>query len=289
MNDQTALVTVEKPNEDDKLIRMWLMGKSPNTARAYSRTIADFRRNGIPLQGVGLADLQEYVSELQGEDATLALAYNALKSLWTFGTELGYFTVNVAKALKTPKPASELAQRILTETEVIRMIDRETNPRNHALLRLLYHAGLRVTEIVNLRWEHVRETDKGAVLDIQKGKGTKQRYVPISQDMYAELCKLDGRYLGKDRYVFQSRKGKGGTLPMDESQIDRIVLAAAKRAGIDGHVSAHWLRHSNATHAIKNGAPIHVVQQSLGHASILTTQRYLHIDPDNGSSQYLKI
>jgi integrase/recombinase XerD len=72
---------------------------------------------------------------------------------------------------------------------------------------------------------------------------------------------------------------------MDESQVDRIVLAASQHAGIDGHVSAHWLRHS---HALDNGAPVHVVKDTLGHASLVTTSRYAHVKPDPGSSQWIK-
>jgi len=182
----------------------------------------------------------------------------------------------------------ELAKRILSEAEVIRMIDRETDKRNHVLLHLLYHAGLRVSEVVKLKWEDVRETGNGAVLDVL-GKGEKTRYVPISKGMYDELRGLNGAHLGKDRYVFQSRKGKYGVLPMDTRQVERIVLDAAKRAGIDGNVSPHWLRHSNATHAVSNKAPLSVVKESLGHASLVTTSRYLHVEPGEGTSQYLKV
>jgi integrase/recombinase XerD len=152
----------------------------------------------------------------------------------------------------------------------------------------MYHAGLRVSEVVGLQWAHVRETTDGAVLDIF-GKGDEQRYVLISKAMLDELYTLDGRFVGKDRFVFQSRKGKAGTQPMDTRQVDRIVLTAARRAGIQGNVSAHWLRHANASHALDNGAPIHVVQQSLGHASLVTTTRYAHIKPGTGSSQYIKV
>jgi site-specific recombinase XerD len=76
---------------------------------------------------------------------------------------------------------------------------------------------------------------------------------------------------------------------MDTRHVERLVLDAAKRAGIDGNVSPHWLRHSNASHALDNGAPIHVVKDSLGHSSLVTTTRYAHIKPGAGSSQYVKI
>jgi len=289
---QTLDPRVQERDNDDNLIRMWLATKqSEHTRRSYAHVVDSFRQHTDykPLATTTLADLLDYMSAVSGSDATKALATNTLKSLFTFGTELGYFTVNVAKALKAPKQRSELAQRILSEADVIRMIDRTTSHRDHALLRLLYHSGLRVSEIVALKWAHVREVPngEGAVLDVF-GKGSKQRYVLISKSMLDELRTLDGQ-VGSDRYVFQSRKSKSGVFPMDASQVDRIVLEAARRAGIDGNVSPHWLRHSNASHALDNGCPIHIVQQSLGHASLVTTTRYAHVKPGNGSSQYIKI
>ncbi len=278
---------VAKPDDDVKLINMWLYGKSSYTVRNYSQAI-----NGLlthvdkPIRSIGLFDAQEYLNTLDCSAATLALATNAIKSLFTFATELGYTTVNIGKGLKPPKVRSELANRILSEDDVCRMIDLESNPRNHALLRLLYHSGLRVSEIVALKWENIHESKPGAVLDVW-GKGEKQRYVPISQEMYAELLRLSGQ-VSRDRYVFQSRKGKAGTVPMETRQIERIICEAAKYAGISGNVSPHWLRHSNASHALDNGAPIHVVQQSLGHESLVTTTKYTHIKPGAGTGQYLK-
>ncbi len=278
-------------SEDDKYIAMWItLKRSEHTQRAYMHIIDAFRMyTNKPLAHVTLDDLQQYISTVQGSNATIALHTNALKSLFTFCSELypKEFPINYAKPLKAPKPHSKLAQRILSEIDVIRMIDRTENKRDHAMLRLMYHCGLRVSEVVALKWEDIHVTNEGAILDIF-GKGDKQRFVLISQGMYEELCTLDGQ-VGKDRYVFQSRKGKAGTLPIDASQVDRIVATAAKRAGIDGNVSAHWLRHANASHALDNGAPIHVVQQSLGHDSLVTTTKYAHIKPGTGSSQYIKV
>ena len=76
---------------------------------------------------------------------------------------------------------------------------------------------------------------------------------------------------------------------MDRSQIMRIVRAAAKRAGIDTNVSPHWLRHAHASHALDRGCPIHLVQATLGHASVATTSRYLHARPTDSFARYLPV
>jgi site-specific recombinase XerD len=282
-----ALVTVDQ--EDVQLVEAWLHDKATTTQRAYRRFAWNMLTDlGKAVRMLTAMDVQQYAMSLTGEAGKLAYNINALKSLFTYATELGYIPVNLGKLLKPPKVRDKLSQRILSEVDVIRMIDRTENKRDHALLRLLYHAGLRVSEVVGLKWEDVRETSDGAVLDVW-GKGDKQRYVPISKSMYDELRGLVGAHLGSDRYVFQSRKGKAGTQPMDTRQVERIVLDAAKRAGIDGNVSPHWLRHSNATHATRNKAPLSVVKESLGHASLVTTSRYLHVEPGEGTSQYLKV
>ena len=80
---------------------------------------------------------------------------------------------------------------------------------------------------------------------------------------------------------------KGSTL--DASQIHRIVKAAAERTGLSASVSAHWLRHAHASHGLERGAPIHLVQATLGHSSVATTGRYLHARPSDSSARYLGV
>lgn len=88
-----------------------------------------------------------------------------------------------------------------------------------------------------------------------------------------------------DAPVFRSRKGGH----LGESQIWRIVRKAAERAGIEKDVSCHWLRHAHASHALDRGAPIHLVQATLGHASVSSTGRYLHARPTESSGDYLPV
>ena len=100
--------------------------------------------------------------------------------------------------------------------------------------------------------------------------------------MWQDLLSLDAP-ANPDAPVFRSRTGKA----LDRSRVLRIVQEAAKRAGVDGDVSPHWLRHAHATHSLERGAPIHLVQATLGHASIATTSRYLHARPSQSSAQFL--
>ena len=170
--------------------------------------------------------------------------------------------------------AEEVEQRILSEDSVLALIDAIPPGRNHCIVRLLYHAGLRVSELCALQWDDCHEYDDFVVLSIL-GKGGKRRNVRISCSMYDEMVSQ----IDSGVYVFTSRKNGG---PIQRRQVARIVHEAGLTIDVDG-VSPHWFRHCNASHALDNGATVPEVQQSLGHSSIVITQRYLHMKPNSGS------
>jgi Site-specific recombinase XerD len=233
---------------------------------------------------VTLGDLQDFADSL-GElaPASRGRILSAIKSLLSFGHQLGYLPFDVGRPIKLPGQKNRLAERILLETDVQRMLALEPHRRNHALLRLLYSAGLRVSELCALTWRDAQErADAGQV--VAYGKGGKTRAVLLSTATWQELVGLR-ESADSDAPVFRSRKGGH----LDESQILRIVRGASKRAGIDALVSPHWLRHAHASHALDRGCPIHLVQATLGHASVATTGRYLHARPSDSSARYLAV
>jgi integrase/recombinase XerD len=119
------------------------------------------------------------------------------------------------------------------------------------------------------------------------GKGGKTRAIVISPKVWSEVLSLRGK-AERDDPVFRSReRSKDGSWHLSRKQVYRIVRVAGERAGIEGNVSPHWLRHSHASHSLEKGAPIHLVQQTLGHSSIAVTERYLHANPDDSSALYL--
>jgi site-specific recombinase XerD len=156
-----------------------------------------------------------------------------------------------------------------------------TDARNRALLGLIYFAGLRISELCSLVWRDLQPRDDDGQLTVF-GKGGKTCVVLLPASIWRSLVPLRGK-AGQDHPVFRS--ATGGAL--DPSQVHRIVKAAAARAGLPASVSAHWLRHAHASHALDRGAPIHLVQATLGHASVATTGRYLHARPNDSSSRYL--
>ena len=270
-------------DSDDTLIALWLDGRPDTTRRAYARDAAVFLLHaGVPVQAVTLGHLQAYAQSIgHMAPASRARRLAALKSLFGFAHRLGYVPFDAARPLRLPKLRDVLAGRIIGEAEVQRMIALEPNPRNHAMLRLLYATGLRISELCALRWEDLRGTKAGGQATVF-GKGGKTRTVLLLPKLWRLLAAQRGT-APAEAPVFRSR---GGTA-LDRSAAHRVVKAAARRAGLPDQVSAHWLRHAHASHSLDHGAPLHVLQASLGHGSLGTTTRYVHARPGDGSAKYL--
>ena len=278
------VVTTPQAANDSQLIGVWLHGRSPHTQRAYSADVARLRsRTGKPLAAVTLRDLQDFadsVAELSPSSRYRALS--AVKSLLAFGHRIGYLPFDVGRALRLPAVRGRLAERILPEAGVHRMLSLEPGERNRAILTLLYASGVRVSELCGLRWRDVQANGDSAQITVF-GKGGKTRAIRLPVSVWQQLIRLRGDD-DEAQPLFRSRKKGGALTPVG---VLRIVRRAARRAGIDVAVSPHWLRHAHASHALDRGAPIHLVQATLGHASITTTGRYLHARPTDSSSRFL--
>jgi site-specific recombinase XerD len=273
-------------DNDHQLLAMWLHGRPQTTMRAYAYEVKGMLSAvDKPLQRITLRDLQGYFGTLVGlSPASQARNVNAVKSLFSFALRIGFLAFNPAAAIRSPKIKRILAERILPEPQVHRLLALEPNSRNRVLLRLLYASGVRVSEICSLKWRDVQPRGEAGQITIF-GKGGKTRSVLLSTDTWRELIGIRND-ADSDIPVFSSRKGGGHLHP---SQAWRIVRAAAERCGVDMPVSPHWLRHAHASHALDRGCPIHLLQATLGHASVATTGKYLHARPDDSSSRYLGV
>lgn len=293
MDTDTAIVVTThatpaacETDTDGQVIGLWLHGRSAHTQRAYRADVERFRGSvGKPLAAVTLADLQAFADKLaQAASATQGRMLSSVKSLLAFAHKLGYLPFDVGRALKLPKRKDTLAERILSEGQVQRLLAvGDDNPRNAVMLKLLYAAGVRVSELCGLRWRDCQERGDAGQLTVY-GKGGKTRVVLLPATVWGELVALRDE-AGPNAPVFLSRKGGA----LDPSQVTRIVHAAAKRAKLKAPVSPHWLRHAHASHAIDRGAPVSLVQATLGHSDLSTTGRYLHARPNDSSGKYLAL
>ena len=286
---ETLPAAAQTADSDDRLIALWLHGRSPHTQRAYAGDVARFRAHagkGLPV--VTLSDLQEFANSL-GDlgPASRYRALSAVKSLLAFGHRIGYLAFDVGRVLRLPMVRNRLAERILPEADLHRILSLEPQARNRALLTLLYASGVRVSELCGLSWRDLQPNADGGQITVF-GKGSVTRSIQIPASVWNLVVALRPAKASTEDPVFRSRKKKAGGR-LQPLAILRIVRAAARRAGIELAVSPHWFRHAHASHALDRGAPIHLVQATLGHASINTTGRYLHARPNDSSSRFLPL
>jgi site-specific recombinase XerD len=284
---QNKSLLSREATSDSKVIEMCLHGRPVNTQRSYRQDIEAFLEfAGVGIREVTLADLQSYSDSLnEYANATKARKLSAVKTLLKFSHRLGYTPFDVGAVVRLPKIKNTLAERILSEEQVMRILALESNPRNAILLKLLYASGGRVSEICGLKWKDTQPRDNGQGQVTLYGKGGKTRSVLLSADTWNALRSIRGESSNNDP-VFRSRKQQGHLRPV---QVLRIVRNAAKRAGIEGNVSPHWFRHCHASHSLDRGCPIQEVADTLGHASLATTSRYTHARPDSSSALYLPV
>ncbi len=273
-----AFLDVE--TNDEKLIKLWLYSeeRSPLTQASYERTWRNFSQFvGKPLQEVKLDDLKDWRSQLTGKNSTVKTQLATIRSLFSFAQKIGYVRVNIGVMVKTPKTQTKaVTQRVLSRGTIERALDACQTDRESALVRCLYSSGARISEVLALRWQDVtpRQAKDGmaATLYIAHGKGDKDRTVGIDADAYAALLRLRGDDTQPDAYVFSTRTGKAVDRQAAHATLKRIL----RRAGLPDNASAHWLRHSHATHYLNAGGNVADLQAQLGHASLSTTSLYVH-------------
>lgn len=268
-------------------------GLSPATIKAYRGDLADFSdargTSADWAEGPDAAVRYLAARTRRGRRLDPGLAPTslrrraaAIKGFYRFAFGEGLIGIDVASHLDLPR-MPRLLPETLTEAEVERLLTAPAEDAllERALLELLYAAGLRVSEALNLDLEDI--SLDGAFVRVI-GKGDRERLVPVGEvALDAIRAWLDGprHALLEAHHVAAIR---GGPLLLGRSgrrlarqQAWAIVKRAAATAGLSGRVSPHTLRHSFATHLLEGGADLRIVQELLGHASISTTQLYTHV------------
>jgi|SRR5579859_4072683 len=229
LSAETLAPMLRKASSDDQLVSLWLHGRALHTQRAYAADAERFGAYVGPLVTVSLGTCKAFADSLEGlSPSSRARTLAAIKSLLSFGQRIGYPSFNVGAAVKLLARKNTLAERILQEPDVQRMLALEPGRRNYALLLLLYAAGLRVSEIAALKWHDLQPRGDASQVNIF-GKGSKTRVVLLPRSVWEELLALRGG-ASVDAPLFTSRKDGGHLGP---PAIWHIVLKAAQRAGLE--------------------------------------------------------
>ncbi|MCR5745168.1 MAG: site-specific tyrosine recombinase XerD [Bacteroidales bacterium] len=271
---------------------------SPNTVMGYASDVRKYfdglRGDGIAPADAGPDDIARFLEVLVQAGVTKrsqARAISSVKALYRFLDAEGRLGENPCDKISVPK-INPYMPTVLSVEEVLSILDavdlsQPQGHRNRAILEVLYSCGLRVSELVNLKISDL-------FLDEQFirvfGKGSKQRLVPIGEPairaiaLYREVRDAGPVQKAAEDILFLNRNGGKLTREM----VFHIVRDATAAAGVRKNVSPHTFRHSFATHLVENGADLRVVQQMLGHESILTTEIYTHIDTRKWQDTILK-
>lgn len=262
-------------------------GMSPNTVASYSSDIERFLSyfEDKSVTEISSEDITRYLGEVNKKGLSgrsQARLMSALKSFFKWAITEGERQDNPCDKIDSPKLGRYLPS-VLSVEEVEAILDSvdlksPTGPRDRAILEVLYGCGLRVSEAAGLLISRVW-IEKGFVSIV--GKGNKERLVPLGE-IAADCIKnyLEGGTRAipdspeYEDFLFLSKLGK----PLSRVSIFNLVKTQAMAAGIQKEISPHTFRHSFATHLIENGADLRIVQEMLGHESILTTEIYTHVE-----------
>lgn len=264
---------------------------SKHTLKAY---IADIKEFGLVLKDMGLipADngeidfahmdetpIRTFISRLYGKNKRVSISRKlaSIRTFFEFLIRNGTIKSNPAKLVPTPKGEKRLPT-FLTVDEVVKLVETPGSEnvyesRDRAILELLYSCGLRVSELVGINLNNLDLTSMSVKV---LGKGNKERMVPLGSKASAAIKTYLSQRLDlkpDDNYLFVN--SRGGRL--STRSIDRIIKKYAAISGIPKNISPHVLRHTFATHLLGGGADLRAIQEMLGHKSLSTTQRYIHI------------
>lgn len=264
-------------------------GLSRNTVQAYVRDlgllIGFAEERGLKVLGVRLQDLEACIkSQLDAGKShrSVARMISSWKAFYLYLILEGLLSEDPTALLEAPKLGAYLPE-VLSIDEIDRMmacieLGKPSGHRDRAIIETLYGCGLRVSELTGLEMNHLHPDERYIQVT---GKGNKQRLVPIHEEalhhlmLYLSECrsqlkvKTDSKHL-----VFLNLRGGA----LSRVSVFQLVKKLAESAGISKNVSPHTFRHSFATHLVQNGADLRVVQELLGHESILTTEIYTHLD-----------
>ena len=261
---------------------------SDNTLKSYSadvqKLLTYFSDKNINYKEAKLQDFQSFLvllKDLGIASTSQARIISGVKSFYTYLLSEDIISDDPTQLLEMPKLSRYLPTVLsLQEIDMLKSVvdlSKADGARNRAIIEVLYSCGLRVSELVDLKLSNIYA--KEGFIQVF-GKGSKQRLVPISETALKEISMymLDRNLWdikpGEEDFLFLNQRGSHLT----RQAVFNIIKKSALDAGIKAVISPHTLRHSFATHLLEGGADLRVIQELLGHESILTTEIYTHID-----------
>jgi site-specific recombinase XerD len=267
-----------------------LRGMATRTQEAYIGAVAGLARHyGRSPDTLNADEVQHYLLHLLRERHLSRSSVNqyGCACRFLYGTVLGLH----GDAFQIPlAPAPQRLPEILSREELARLFAAACHLKARTLLMLAYGSGLRLSELCRLRAEHIDSHADRMCIRVEQGKGGKDRYVPLAEDVL-QLLRNWWRARHRGPWLFGALRD--ASRPIDTGSAQRWYYRARDAAGIAKRGGIHSLRHAYATHLLEAGYDLYSLQQWLGHNHVSTTTRYLHLTrpdvPDGARSQPLAL
>jgi len=276
----------------DKFLRYLDIEKnySAHTLLNYRLDLQDFAKflGEAAIEQTDYLSLRKYLAVLKEHNLksrSISRKISCLRSFFKFLTREGYLKTNPVLSLSSPKREKHLPS-FLTEEEITKLVEApqgkdDKSLRDRAILETFYSTGMRIGELVGLSLDDV---DFIAAVIKAKGKGKKERLLPIGEKALNAIKNYIDQRSKKSNDVFLNKNGKR----ISDRGVRNIVYKYIRLASLRGGISPHSLRHSFATHLLNRGADLRSVQELLGHVNLSTTQIYTHLTTEKLKSVYDK-
>ena len=275
--------------EDYKVYLTLDRGYSYNTVKAYLNDITNFdifiKKDLIKITSSDIRNYLKYINNLSTR--TISHNLSSLKSFYNYLERIELIEINPTTELDRPKLEQKIPTYLSLE-EISKLLDipieNEYNARDKAILELLYSSGIRISELTNLELSNI---DIDECLIRIMGKGSKERVIPLGDYAIDALNNYINNFrhlLNKQNSNYVFLNNRGGQL--SRQFIFKTIKRECIKKGISKNVSPHTLRHTFATHLLKNGADLRIIQELLGHENLSTTQIYTHLSNDKLKSDY---
>ena len=252
---------------------LYIQRVAPSTREGYIRSVTQLSAfHKLPAERLSNHQIQDFllynIRDKQLAWSSCNVLFSGLKKY--YGEFLGR---DEAEFSIPPRPRSRQLPMLLSREEVNRILNAKDNLKHRALLATVYGSGLRVSEAVRLRPEHI-ESDR-MMIRVEQGKGRKDRYTVLSQKCL-ELLREYWREYQPGKWLFF---GRDKNKPMSIGTAQTVYYQAKEKAGVTKGRGIHTLRHCFASHLLEDGTELFIIKRWLGHSSIKTTCKYLHLSP----------
>ena len=251
---------------------MRIRNLSVRTQETYISQVSRFAKHFQQSpQVLGPEEIRQYQLYLIGQKVCWSVFNQTVCALRFLYTKTLRIEIGIEE-IPFPKQPKKLPE-LLSPTEVVQFLESVSDYTNRVALTTIYAGGLRLQECLHLK---IKDIDSSRMtIRIEQGKGMKDRYVMLSEKLLSLLREYYRIVRPRGEYLFASKGDPNKA--MDENRLQRAFTQTANRLGWKKHVSVKTLRHCFATHLLEAGCDVRVIQELLGHRSLTTTQRYVHV------------